>query len=82
MTGGLNINTDLKPVEYAPKCKTPAFFIHGIDDDFVEMSHTEKNMSAYGSDQKEENYCQGGHNDERPAETIENAIKFFKKYLV
>jgi dipeptidyl aminopeptidase/acylaminoacyl peptidase len=31
---------DLKPVDYAPKCKVPALFIHGCEDDFIEMSHT------------------------------------------
>lgn len=41
---------DLKPVELAPKCKVPAVFIHGIDDTFVTMDHTETNYNAYGSE--------------------------------
>ena len=56
---------DLKPVDYAPKCKVPALFIHGCEDDFVDMSNTEKNMEAYGAADKDVVYCDGGHNDER-----------------
>ena len=32
---------DLKPVNYAPNCKVPAFFIHGVDDNLIGMFHTE-----------------------------------------
>ena len=49
--------SDLRPVDYAPKCKTPAYFIHGIKDEFVTVSHTEENFAAYGAEVKEVNYC-------------------------
>ncbi len=55
-TGGMKIS-DLRPVDYAPKCKTPAYFIHGIKDEFVTVSHTEENFAAYGAEVKEVNYC-------------------------
>jgi dipeptidyl aminopeptidase/acylaminoacyl peptidase len=44
---------DLKPVKYAPKCKVPAIFVHGVDDDFVKMAHTEENFEAYGGEIKD-----------------------------
>jgi dipeptidyl aminopeptidase/acylaminoacyl peptidase len=57
-------------MNYAPKCKTPALFIHGIDDDFVDKSHSERNYTEYGGP-KELAYCEGNHNDERPDDTLE-----------
>lgn len=48
----------------------PALFVHGIEDDFVEMSHTEKNFSAYGGE-KDVIYCEGSHNTERPQDALE-----------
>lgn len=71
---------DLKPIEYAPKCKAPAIFLHGIEDDFVEMCHTEKNYEVY-SGEKEVVYCEGNHNSERPMETLEQITNFLKKHL-
>lgn len=73
---------DLKPVVYAPKCKVPAVFIHGIDDDFVKMTHTEEIYEAYGADVKDVQYCEGEHNTERPQETLEYVINFAKKQLL
>lgn len=43
----------LKPVSFAPNCKVPAMFIHGADDYFINMEHTEKNLDAYGGETKE-----------------------------
>lgn len=73
---------ELRPVDHAPKCKTPAYFIHGIDDDFVTMSHTEENFTAYGTEAKDVNYCEGDHNDARDPTVLEAALKFAKKYLL
>jgi fermentation-respiration switch protein FrsA (DUF1100 family) len=61
---------ELKTETYAPECKTPALFIHGIDDKFIDKSHTERNYEAYGGSIKEVRYSEGDHNDERPRETI------------
>ena len=74
--------TDLNPVVHAPKCKTPALFLHGMDDDFVVMDHTEKNFSAYGGDNKDVVYCEGGHNNERPQESLLQVLQFLKKCLL
>ena len=42
VTGGMNLE-QLKPVEHAKTCTTPALFVHGIDDELIPMDHTEKN---------------------------------------
>ena len=81
LTGGMNIITDLNVAKFAPRCKVPALFVHGSDDDFVEMSHSEKNFEAYGGEVKDVMYCSGGHNDARPKETIEQMVNFMKKHL-
>jgi dipeptidyl aminopeptidase/acylaminoacyl peptidase len=72
---------ELKPVNFAPKVKVPALFIHGVDDDFIPMSHTEAVFEKYGSTDKDVIYCEGDHNSERPKETIDGAVKFFQKHL-
>ena len=69
VTGGMKMS-ELTPVTYAPKCKTPAFFIHAQNDELVLKDNTERNFAAYGSDKKLVEYCPGGHNDERPIEVI------------
>ena len=81
MTGGLNIN-ELTPITYAPRCKTPAFFIHGQYDEMVLKDNTERNYAAYGSTIKEVEYCEGGHNDERPRKVIEKVLAFYKAHLL
>ena len=73
---------ELRPVDYAPKCKVPGFFIHGIADDFVTMTHTEENYSAYGAEAKDVNYCEGDHNAAREPAVLEAAVNFSKKYLL
>ena len=57
-------------------------FIHGIDDDFVTMSHTEEVYNAYGGETKDVQYVPGEHNSERPLETLEYAANYAKKYLL
>jgi dipeptidyl aminopeptidase/acylaminoacyl peptidase len=61
---------DIKPIAFAPKCITPALFVHGIRDDFVTKEHTEKNFAAYGGP-KEVLYFEGTHNGERPIAVME-----------
>ena len=80
MTGGMDIN-ELTPMTFAPRCKAPALFIHGIHDEMVLKDNTERNFAAYGSTVKEVTYCEGGHNDERPAKVIEKVITFYKTHL-
>ena len=81
MTGGLNIN-ELKPLTYAPKCRTPALFIHAVHDEMVLKDNTERNHAAYGSTEKHVEYCDGGHNDERPKVVIEKVLAFYKQHLL
>lgn len=73
---------NIKPIDYAPKCTVPVMFIHGIDDDFILMSHTEEIFSAYGGETKDVQYVEGEHNSERPQETLEYAANYAKKYLL
>ena len=80
MTGGMNIN-ELTPLTFAPRCKAPALFIHATHDEMVLKDNTERNFAAYGSTVKEVAYCDGGHNDERPAKVIEKVIAFYKTHL-
>ena len=79
VTGGMDLDT-LNPVADAPKCKTPALFVHGIEDDFVEMTNSEKNKTAWGGE-SDLVYCEGSHNDERPEDVINQAVAFLKKHL-
>ena len=72
---------ELKPVDYAKDCQCPVLFIHGCDDDFITMDHTEKNLEAYGCTDKDAIYCTGDHNAARPQETTEACIAFLKKHL-
>jgi dipeptidyl aminopeptidase/acylaminoacyl peptidase len=80
-TGGMNMS-ELTPVTFAPKCKTPAFFIHAHNDELVLKDNTERNYAAYGSDQKLVEYVPGGHNDERPKEVIQKVVAFLKANLL
>ena len=72
---------DLRPIDYAPKCKVPAMFIHGIEDNFIEMTHTEQLFSAYGGEVKDVQYVDGDHNSVRPQETLEYALNYLKKHV-
>lgn len=67
-------------MEFATKSKTPAIFLHAVDDDFVEMVHTEENYEAYGGE-KEAVYCEGDHNTPREGECLEAITKFLLKNL-
>ena len=82
LTGGLNVSADLNPVLMAPKCTTPALFLHGEHDELVLKSHSERNYAAYGGASKEAHYFPGGHNDQRSPATVEKALQFLKKHLL
>lgn len=72
---------ELRPVNFAAMCKVPALFIHGMDDTFITMSHTEAVHGAYQGE-KDVFYCEGDHNSERPLDAQEAISKFFKKTLL
>ena len=74
--------SELTPVTFAPKCKTPAFFIHANEDELVLKNNSERNFAVYGCEVKIAEYCSGGHNDERPAEMIKRVIEFLKSHLL
>ena len=73
--------SEINPRDFIARCKVPVMFVHGIDDELIEMSHSEKLLSAYGGETKDVQYVPGGHNDERPQETLEYAANYAKKYL-
>ena len=78
-TGGLDLNT-LNPMESAAARTVPGLFMHGIEDTLIPMDHTERNFEAYGGP-KDVSYFDGGHNDERPQDTQQQAFTFLKTHL-
>jgi alpha/beta superfamily hydrolase len=76
---GLDIEK-LQPQIYASKTKTPAFFLHAVNDELISLEQTLKLV---------ENYCgecfinvvEGGHNSLRQKHVLEKIAKFFVTYL-
>ena len=64
----------------APRLKTvtstPAFFLHGKDDDFVLPKNSEQNHAAYACKLKTLRLVPGDHNGERPNWVIREILDF------
>jgi pimeloyl-ACP methyl ester carboxylesterase len=71
---------DLKPLEFAEKSKTPAFFIHAMKDELIPYEHTIQIYEKY-SGIKSINIIEGDHNTPRPKHLINKILSFFSKYL-
>ena len=73
----------LKPIENAKKTLIPALFIHAINDELINVQHSEDLVKEYGGQEK--NFIKpqiGGHNSGR-GKIINNKIaEFFVKYLL
>ena len=80
-TNGLDLNT-LNPVESAPARTIPGLFLHAVDDVLIPMSHTERNLEAYGADTKDVSYFEGDHNSERPADAMQMCTTFITTHLL
>ena len=69
------------PVEVAPMCFSPALFIHGEQDDFINKSHTERLFKVYAGEDKQVMYVPGNHNSKRPFDTMIAAVLFIARNL-
>lgn len=65
----------MSPERHAPKCSTPALFIHGTNDELVPISHSEKLLAMLNTGDKELLKLEGAcHNGSRPPEVINKGI--------
>ena len=76
---GLDIDK-LKPILYANKTKTPAFFLHAVADELISLEQTLKLVENYGGE-KFINVVEGGHNSLRQKHVLEKIANFFVTYL-
>lgn len=76
---GLDIDK-LQPIIYAGKTKTPAFFIHAVNDDLIKLEQTLQMYEKYKGE-KSLNVVEGGHNSPRLKHIMEKIAKFFANYL-
>lgn len=70
----------LQPIIYANKTKTPAFFVHAVNDELISLEQTLKLYEDYAG-KKLLNVVEGGHNSPRPKHINEKIAKFLSKYL-
>jgi len=78
---GVDLNKH-RPVEVAPRSKTPAFFVAGVDDEIVAHHHTEKLFFAWGGSKKKIATFRGFHNSRRPRWLMDMAAEFLKEFLL
>jgi hypothetical protein len=71
---------DVSPVAHVTDCTIPAFFVAGLQDDFIAKHHTEHLYEKYGGKQHML-LVEGGHNDPRPKVMVDAATDFLKNYL-
>ena len=76
---GLDIDK-LKPILYANKTKTPAFFLHAVGDELISLEQTLKLVEEYKGE-KFINVVEGGHNSLRQKHVLEKIASFFVIYL-
>ena len=76
---GLEIDK-LQPRLYASKTKTPAFFIHAVNDELISLEQSIKLYESYAGE-KSLNVVEGGHNSSRQRHVLEKIAKFFATYL-
>jgi pimeloyl-ACP methyl ester carboxylesterase len=71
---GVDIS-ELTPIKFVAACQTPALFVHGEQDDFVQPLHTKALHELYGGD-KALHLVEGDHNAPRPHD-FQNAAMLF-----
>ena len=76
---GLEIDK-LQPRIYASKTKTPAFFVHAVNDELISLEQSIKLYESYAGE-KSLNVVEGGHNSCRQRHVLEKIAKFFATYL-
>ena len=77
---GFNLD-EIEPYLYARKCVAPAFFCHGLDDNFVFTHHCYDLFNDYKGNIKSINLVKGNHNSSRPYDLKIHALEFLSKYL-
>ena len=65
---------------YAQNCKTPAFFCHGEDDNFVNQEHCKNLFNDYQGEKKIK-IVKGKHNTARPKDLKVEIVSFLEKYI-
>ena len=65
---------------YAKNCKTPAFFCHGEDDNFVNQDHCKNLFNDYQG-VKTIKIVKGKHNTARPKDLKVEIVSFLEKYI-
>ena len=65
---------------YAQNCKTPAFFCHGEDDNFVNQDHCKNLFNDYQGEKKMK-IVKGKHNTARPKDLKVEIVSFLEKYI-
>ena len=79
---GLDIDK-LKPIDQAKKTFQPAMFIHAINDELINIEHSNELFKEYAGDKKTYKTCPiGGHNSRRPNEVIKEIQNFFSEHLL
>lgn len=71
---------DLKPIESATKATIPSIFIHGMQDELINIQHSIDLCQVYVG-MKSLRPCKGGHNSVRPRDIMIEIQKFFWTYL-
>jgi dipeptidyl aminopeptidase/acylaminoacyl peptidase len=69
-TDGMNLKSH-NPVTAAANRHLPVLFVHGVDDELVPCDHSERLFEKYAGEKKDAVYCEGGHNDPRPKDTMD-----------
>ena len=67
---------ECSPITIASELKIPIRIIHGINDDFIPISHSNDLYQIYSGENKEFWQVEGDHNTDRPENNLINCIKF------
>jgi dipeptidyl aminopeptidase/acylaminoacyl peptidase len=71
----------LKPIDEVKKIKIPTMFVHGIQDNLINMQHSVKLFDNCGASPKIINFFDGGHNTKREKLLVQKILEFFKTHL-
>jgi len=71
---------ELSPIDHVGNTFIPAFFLHGVDDDFINPQHSQKLHEAYTGD-KELEIVAGDHNTQRDMHVTRKSVFFLMQAL-
>eukprot|EP00760_Papus_ankaliazontas_P018364 PhM_4_TR17468/c0_g1_i1/m.85719 len=72
---------DLDCIKYAQQCDVPIIICHGIQDDFVTISHAHAIKDAYRGSDCTLMELAGDHNSLRPLDFMHDAGRFLRRHL-